>query len=77
MKRHWILLTLIVILPALLGLTTLQSVSHAEANSSLVRAAIVNNDEIATTADGTQIPGGRQIIASLTEDRGEIGRAHV
>ena len=68
MKRHWILLTLILLLPTLLGLTTLLGVNAGTANASQISAAIVNNDEIATLDDGTQVPGGRQIIAALTKD---------
>lgn len=68
MKRHWILLTLILLLPTLLGLTTLLGVNTGTANASQISAAIVNNDEIATLDDGTQVPGGRQIIAALTKD---------
>ena len=60
MKRHWMLLTLILLLPTLLGLTTLLGVNAGTANASQISAAIVNNDEIATLDDGTNHCGPDQ-----------------
>lgn len=73
MRKHRILYAFLLLLPAVLSLAALAGADNADGGASRVRAAIVNDDQIATTADGTQIPGGRQIIAELTKDPAPAG----
>lgn len=55
---------LLLVLPTVLALLALAGGSSQEP----LKAAIVNEDSIATLPDGTQLPGGRQIIAELTKE---------
>ena len=66
MKRRSILLTLVMVLPALLGLTTLVATSDSVDNIDAIPAAIVNLDEPVTLDSGDTLPAGRQMLASLT-----------
>lgn len=57
-------LLLLLALPTALALLSLIGSGSHES----LKAAIVNDDTIATLPDGTPLPGGRQMIAELTKD---------
>ena len=75
MKRRYILLTLVMVLPALAGLIALSASSDAVANIDRVPAAIVNLDTPATLESGQTLPAGRQLVGNLQADpSGDTGR---
>lgn len=67
-RRPLMLFIAALLLPALLAGIIVATASQASTRNAAAPAAIVNNDVIATLPTGQQLPGGRQIIAALTEE---------
>ncbi|MDY5585066.1 MAG: hypothetical protein SPG61_04690, partial [Arcanobacterium sp.] len=67
MKKRRLTTIIVALLPAFLVLSIIWGAGSAQDKQNAAPAAIVNEDEIATLPTGGQLPGGRQIIAALTD----------
>lgn len=73
MKRRTLITALLLtLLPALTGFLIIFSATTPQEESASVRAAVVNLDVPATTADGTTLPAGRLLLGRLTDPQAAL-----
>ena len=65
-KARSLFFSLVLVLPAIIGLLALASTSSTVDGDNPAKAAVVNLDEPAKLSSGKTLPAGRQMIASLT-----------